>query len=120
MVVLVTSWSSLNLGNVGSKTRSLGQISLKPCSPSGGHSFLQSSWNFDLISQSSQKMGHVRSKTRSLCQIYLKSYSPSRDHSFALISKNITKMFVLMISLSIRNMGHVGSKTRSLGTLLFI
>ena len=39
MFVLVISRSSSNIGHVWSKTRSLGQISLKPCSPSRGHSF---------------------------------------------------------------------------------
>ena len=39
MFVLMISWSSLNMGHVGSKTRSLGQISLKPCSLFRGHSF---------------------------------------------------------------------------------
>ena len=39
LVLLLISWSSLTMDHVGSKTRLLGQISLKNCSPSGGHSF---------------------------------------------------------------------------------
>ena len=39
MFVFVISRSSSYMGHVRSKTRSLGQISLKPCSPSRGHSF---------------------------------------------------------------------------------
>ena len=39
MFVLKTSQSSLNMGHVGSKTRSLSQSALKPCSPFRGHSF---------------------------------------------------------------------------------
>jgi hypothetical protein len=37
MIVLMKSWSSLNLGHVGSKSRSLGQIIEKPCLHSRGH-----------------------------------------------------------------------------------
>ena len=39
MFLLMISQSSLNMGHVGSKTRSLCRISLKPCSPSQGHNF---------------------------------------------------------------------------------
>ena len=39
MFDMKVSRSSLNMGHVRSKNRSLGQISLKPCSPSRGHSF---------------------------------------------------------------------------------
>jgi hypothetical protein len=37
MIVLMKSRSSLNLGHVGSKSRSLGQIIEKPCLHSRGH-----------------------------------------------------------------------------------
>ena len=37
--MMVISRSSLKLGHVGSKTRSLGQILEKPCVHSSGHSF---------------------------------------------------------------------------------
>ena len=84
------------MGYVGSKTRSLGQISLKPCSTSRGHSFFLSSWNFTrmfnlMISQSVLNMGHVGLKTRSLRQISLKPYSFSRGHSFALTFKDFNQ-----------------------------
>ena len=39
MFVLMLSLLSLNMGHVRSKTSTLGQISLKPFSPSRGHSF---------------------------------------------------------------------------------
>ena len=77
------SWSSLNLGHVWLKTRSLGR-----------NSFLQSSWNFTrmfdvMISRSVLNMGPVGLKTRSLCQISLKPNSSSRGHGFALIFKEL-------------------------------
>ena len=37
VVFLIISWSSLDMDHAGSKTKSLGQISLKPFPPSGGH-----------------------------------------------------------------------------------
>ena len=57
------SWTSLNMGHVGSKTRSLGQILEKPSAPSRDHIF-----NLILITFG-QKMSHVWSKTRLLGQI---------------------------------------------------
>ena len=39
MFVVMMSRSSLNLGHVGSKTRSVGQIKEKSCLPSRGHIF---------------------------------------------------------------------------------
>ena len=39
MIVLTISQLSLNMGDVGSKTRSVGQIMEKPCEHSRGHSF---------------------------------------------------------------------------------
>ena len=39
MIVLTISRSSSNMGHVGSKTRSVGQIMEKPCEHSRGHSF---------------------------------------------------------------------------------
>ena len=38
-VCLDESWTSLKMGHVGSKTRSLGQILEKPCVTSRGHIF---------------------------------------------------------------------------------
>ena len=83
------SWSRSKLGDVGSKTRSLGQILEKTCVHSGGHSFDSKSMNYIrmlmiIISRSSSKLGHVRSKTRSLGQILEKPSVPSRGHSFNL------------------------------------
>ena len=39
MIVLLKSWTSLKMGHVGSKTRSLGQILEKPCVCSIGYIF---------------------------------------------------------------------------------
>ena len=39
MIVLTISQLSLNMGDVGSKTRSVGQIMEKPCEHSRGQSF---------------------------------------------------------------------------------
>ena len=39
MLIIIMSRSSLKLGHVGSKTRSLGQILEKPCVHSRGYSF---------------------------------------------------------------------------------
>ena len=41
MFVLIESRTSLKMGHVGSKTRSLGQILEKPCLRSRGHIFSQ-------------------------------------------------------------------------------
>ena len=39
MIILTISQLSSNMGDVGSKTRSVGQIMEKPCEHSRGHSF---------------------------------------------------------------------------------
>ena len=39
MIILTISRSSSNMGHVGSKTRSVGQLKEKPCEHSRGHSF---------------------------------------------------------------------------------
>ena len=62
------------MGDVGSKTRSVGQIMEKPCEHSRGHILVQSSSNWLrmiilTISQSSSNMGDVGSETRSVGQI---------------------------------------------------
>ena len=41
MLVLMKSWTDLKIGQVRSKTRSVGQILEKPCVRSGGHIFSQ-------------------------------------------------------------------------------
>ena len=84
------SHSNQNKGDVRSKTRSLDQIPLKPCSPSGGQSFASIFMKLYqnvcwMISQSNSNKGDFRSKTRSLDQISLKPCSPSRGHNFASI-----------------------------------
>ena len=66
MFVLIITWSSLNVGRVGSKTRSLGRIFIKPSSLPRDHSFLLSSYYFTKMSDlmifwSSLNMGHVGS-----------------------------------------------------------
>ena len=78
MLILIMSRSSLKLGHVGSKTRSLGQIIEKPCVHSRGHSldpnFMTLYQNYSAHkSKSSSKLGHVGSKTRSLGQIMKKT-----------------------------------------------
>ena len=39
MIILTISQLSSNMGDIGSKTRSVGQIMEKPCEHSRGHSF---------------------------------------------------------------------------------
>ena len=39
MFILMISMTSLNMGGVGAKSRSLGQILIKPCYHSRGHNF---------------------------------------------------------------------------------
>ena len=76
------------MGHVGLKSRSLGQICLKPCSPSKGLSFASILINFyqnvsldDILVR--LNLVNVWLKTRSHGQISLKPGSPSRDHSFS-------------------------------------
>ena len=77
MFVLMKSRTSLKMGHVGSKTRSLGHILEKPCVPSRGHNFnpiIMKLRIFVLMkSSTSWKMGYVRSKTSTLCQILEKA-----------------------------------------------
>ena len=84
MFDLMISRSVLNMGNLGSKTRSLRQNLVHPLETTG---FLQSSRNFTtmfdlIISQSESNMGNVGPKTRSLGQISIKPCLSSRGHSF--------------------------------------
>ena len=80
----------LKMGQVRSKTRSIGQILEKPCVRSRGHIFSQ------IIVKLGQKVcpddildefeiGCVRSKTRSLGQILEKPCVHSKGHIFSLI-----------------------------------
>ena len=88
MFVLIKSQTSSNLGHVGSKTRSLGQILEKPCVCSRCHILSQILVKFgpnvclDKISDNS-KFCHVGSKTRSLGQILEKPCVRSRGHIFS-------------------------------------
>ena len=88
MLMIIISRSSLKLGHVGSKTRSLGQILEKPCVHPRGHSFDSKLTNYQnvkiIISRSSSKLGHVGSKIRSLGQILEKPCVHSKGHSFDL------------------------------------
>ena len=85
------SRTSLKMGHVRSKTRSLGQISEKPYLHSRGHVFspiiMELGQNYFLMkSQTGLKMGHVgscRVKTRSLVQILEKPCVCSRSHIFS-------------------------------------
>ena len=93
------SRSSSNMGHVGSKTRSVGQIKEKPCEHSRGHSFcpifikLAPSDHLDKY-RSSSNMGHVGSKTRSVGQIKEKPCEHSRGHSFCPIFIKLAQMII--------------------------
>ena len=74
MFVLMKSQTSLKMGHVGSKTRSLAQTLEKPCACSRDQNFgliimklVQSFCLDETITV--LKMGHIGSKTRSLGQI---------------------------------------------------
>ena len=87
MLMIIMSRSSSELGHVGSKTRSLGQILEKTFVHSRGHSLDSKFIHFIrmlmiIISRSGSKLGHVGSKTRSLGQILEKTCVHSREHSF--------------------------------------
>ena len=71
MSIIVISRTSLKLGHVGSKTRSLGQIIDKSCVHSRVHSFVSDIMKLCqkliiIISRSSLKLGHVGSKSELL------------------------------------------------------
>ena len=86
MFVLIKSQTSLKLGHVGSKTRSLGQILEKPCVHSRCLIFSQILVKFGLnICRMSLKLGYVGSKTRSLGQILEKPCVCCRGHIFSQI-----------------------------------
>ena len=87
MFILIKSRPELKMGHVRSKPRSLGQILVKPCVHSRGHSFdpicMKLCQNVHLYkSRPELKMGHVGSKTRSLGQFLEKSCVHSRGHRF--------------------------------------
>ena len=67
MFVLMISRSSSKLGDLGSKTRSPGQISGKPCYHSSGHIFQAVIMNLAqnvCLDDFRSKLGHLGSKTR--------------------------------------------------------
>ena len=78
----MVSKSSLNMGNHGLKTRSLGQIIEKRYHRSRGHIFHSVILKIIvqifilMISRSRLNIGQLRSKTRSLGQIIEKTLSP--------------------------------------------
>ena len=76
------------MGHVGSKTRSLGKILVKPSVRSRGHIFspiIMKLGQIVCIDETSDnlKMGHVESKTRSLGQILEIPCVRSRGHIFS-------------------------------------
>ena len=78
------------MGHVGLKTRTLGQILVKLCIGSGGHTFslilMKVGQNICLNKVfRSSKIGHVRSKTSSLSQIIEKPCVCSRGHISSVI-----------------------------------
>ena len=86
MLLIIMSRSSLKLGHVGSKIRSLGQILEKPCVHSKRHNF-DPKFNFVrffiiIIPRSGLKLGQVGSNIRLLGQIEEKPCVHSRDYSF--------------------------------------
>ena len=112
------SQTSSKIGNLGSKTRSLGQILEKPCVRSRGHIFesdYHETWSEFVLMKcgTSLKMGHVGLKTRSLGQILENLCVCSRGQIFSPIIANIGQYFVLMKSQRSSKMGHVRSKTWS-------
>ena len=89
MLMIIISRSSLKLGNVGSKTRSLGQILEKPCVHIKRHSFDPMIMKLCKIFYHHNikvrfETGSWWSKTRSLGQILEKPFVSSRGHIFAL------------------------------------
>ena len=89
MFVLIKSRTSFNLGHMGSKTRSLGQILEKPCVCSRCHIFSQilvklgPNVCLDKISDKFEIWSRGGSKTRSLGQILEKPCVRSRSHIFS-------------------------------------
>ena len=85
MIVLMKSPSSSNLGHVGSKSRSVGQIMKKPCLLSRGHIVepkLMKFYQNDSLMKYwlSLTLGQMGSKSRSVGQIMKKPCKHSRSH----------------------------------------
>ena len=87
MLTLIIFRTSSNLGKVGSKSRSLGQIFVKYCYHTRGYTFdpifikLAQSANIDTISDKF-KYAWGRVKSRSRDQIFIKSCYHYRGHNF--------------------------------------
>ena len=95
MFASIKSRTSLTIGHVGSKTRSLGHIVEKP--------FVCYSWNMVKMfawmkSWRILKMGHVCSKTRSQGQFLRNIYVCSRGHISVWHSWTLARMFDIMKS----------------------
>ena len=97
MFVLMKSQMCLKMGHVVSKTKSLGQISGKPCVCSRGHIFspIIMKLGQNVCLGEILKIGHVWSKTRSLGHILEKPCVCSRDHIFRQIILKLGQNFCL-------------------------
>ena len=123
MIILTMSQSSLNMGDCGSKTRSVGQIMEKHSEHSRGHSFgpiiiklaqndhldnilvkfeYGSCWVKNKVSRSNHRKNLVNTLGAT---VLLQS------------SSNLLKMIILTISQLKSKMGHVRSKYRSVGQI---
>ena len=85
MIILTISQPSSNMGHVGSKTRSVGQIIEKPCEHDTVHIMHPISMKICqnvCLDETSVKlnMGHVTSNTRSVGQIIEKPCEPDASH----------------------------------------
>ena len=95
MLVFMKCQSSLKLGHVGYKTRSLGQIIEKPYIRSRGHIFMPIIMKlFGLLKYGkSLKMGHVMSKTVTR-SIFEKHCVRSRCYTLSLIIMKLGHVFL--------------------------
>ena len=83
MFVMMKSQSSVNLGQLGSKTVSLGQFKEIPCGHSRGHisSLINLKFGQDVyLDKMNANLAHLGLKTRSLCQIKEIPCGHSRGH----------------------------------------
>ncbi len=123
MFVLMKSRSSLNLGHVGSKSRSLGQILEKSCVHSRGHIFgpiilklcqdvCLDSLTDPIESGSCWVKNQVTRSNLRKNIVYTLGATSLIQSSWKLVS-----MIVLIKSRSRTNLGHFGSKSRSVGQI---
>ena len=107
MFVLMISRSSSNMGYVWSKTRSLGQISVKPCSHSTGNSFasiLMKLYQNVCLDDVLVKFEYRFMSDKKLGQICSKPCSPPRGHNFASIFIIYRIWFVALSSRRLRRL----------------